>query len=192
MSKLEQIKKILFAKEEDVKQEAEVVKFEIVTLDDGVSKVEAAKFEAGELITIVGEDDQRTPLPVGSYGMEDGREIVVAEEGIIEQIREKQSEEVQEEASEEMAASDSAEVTPVAKKVVDSVVKETYFSKEEMDAKDLKIKELEAQILELSKVEPKGITHNPEPKQEKESFVIGANGDKSRMNRVFELINNNK
>lgn len=186
MSKLEKIKKILF--ESEAPKESEIVRFEIVTLDDGVSKVEANKFEAGELITIVGEDDQRTPLPVGNYGMEDGREIVVAEEGIIEQIREKQSEEVKEEAMEEVAASDKVEETPVAKKVVDSVVKETYFSKEEMEAKDLKIKELEAKILELSKVENEGIKHNPEPKEVKQT-VIAKNADNSKMNQIFNFIN---
>ena len=64
------------------------VKLETMMLSDGVSMLEADAFEAGQPVFILTEDEQRIPLPVGEYELEDMRILVVIEEGVIAEVRE--------------------------------------------------------------------------------------------------------
>ena len=59
--------------------------------------LEAEAFEAGKEIFIVSEDD-RVAVPVGEYMMEDGRKLIVKEEGIIGEIKAKEEEEMPQQA----------------------------------------------------------------------------------------------
>ena len=109
------------------------VKLEQIMTADGQAALEAEIFEAGQPVFIVNEDE-RIPLPVGEYAMADDMILKVAEEGIIASYEKKEmeAEEKEEEVvEEEVAASDNPTETPVAKKVVESVSKETYFAAEE-------------------------------------------------------------
>jgi len=109
------------------------VKLEQIMTADGQAALEAEMFEAGQPVFIVNEDE-RIPLPVGEYAMADDMILKVAEEGIIASYEKKEmeAEEKEEEVvEEEVAASDNPTETPVAKKVVESVSKETYFAAEE-------------------------------------------------------------
>jgi len=111
------------------------VKLETMKLSDGVSMLEAESFEAGQPVFILTEDEQRIPLPVGEYELEDMRILVVIEEGVIADVREAAEPEVEVEVEapeaeapmveEEVAASTEA---PQAKKIVESIVKESFFS----------------------------------------------------------------
>lgn len=130
-------------------------------LDDGVTTIEAEEFEAGFQVVIVTEDEQKIPLPVGEYKLEDGLMLIVTEEGLIAEIKEAE-EEVEEEVVEEEAKKDeeykdeeeeveaSEEAKPV-KKTVESIVKETFFS--EMEALKKENEELKSELEKLSKVE---------------------------------------
>jgi hypothetical protein len=148
------------------------VKLETMPLADGQAVLEAEVFEAGQPVSIINEDE-RIPLPMGKYEMEGDMILTVEEEGVIASIEPK-AEEVEEEApavEEEVEASKPMQ-TRVAKRIVESVSKESYFSAEE---KANLIAELKAQILaELStqKVEEveltKPIKHNPENVKPKE------------------------
>jgi len=69
------------------------VKLEQMKLGDGVTVLEAEMFEAGNEVFVVTEDEQKIPVPVGEYELEDGRILVVVEEGIIAEIKEKEVEE---------------------------------------------------------------------------------------------------
>ena len=60
-------------------------------LENGTT-VEAEAFEAGNEIFIVTEDE-KVALPVGTYSLEDARELVVDEEGVIASIGEPAAEE---------------------------------------------------------------------------------------------------
>jgi hypothetical protein len=62
------------------------VKLEEQKLDNG-TRVEAESFEKGKEIFIL-TDDEKVAMPVGEYLLEDGRLVVVAEEGIIDDVRE--------------------------------------------------------------------------------------------------------
>jgi hypothetical protein len=115
------------------------VKLEMMKLADGMTMIEADSFDPEMAVVIVTEDEQKIPLPVGEYELEDGRILVVAVEGIIAEIKEKEEEapevEIEVEAPEAPVAEEEvmaeAEVT-TPKKTVESIIKETFFS--EMEA----------------------------------------------------------
>ena len=50
---------------------AEEIKLEQVTIDEGSATLEAEVFEAGQPVFIVNEDE-RIPLPVGEYELDNG------------------------------------------------------------------------------------------------------------------------
>ena len=126
-------------------------------LDDGVTTIEAEEFEAGFQVVIVTEDEQKIPLPVGEYKLEDGLLLVVTEEGLIAEIKEAEAEEevIEEEAKKEEEYEEEVEASveeakPI-KKTVESIVKETFFS--EMEALKKENEELKSELEKFSKVE---------------------------------------
>jgi hypothetical protein len=101
------------------------VNLETQKLEDGVTVVEADAFEAGYDVFIV-MDEERVPLAVGSYTMENGKTLVVETEGVIADVVNGDAEATPDAvADQEMA---DAEDKP--KMIVESKIKETYFSKE--------------------------------------------------------------
>ena len=58
--------------------------------------LEAESFESGKEVFILTDDD-KVALPIGSYEMEDGKILVIEEDGIISEIKDKEEEEVVEE-----------------------------------------------------------------------------------------------
>jgi hypothetical protein len=182
------------------------VKLETMRLSDGVSMLEAEVFEAGQPVFILTEDEQRIALPIGDYELEDGRILVVIEEGVIGDIREAAEPEVEVEVeapetempAEEEMAQESA--TPQAKKIIESVTKESFFS--EIEALKKENEELKAQIalsktevaeevapVELSE-EPKPISFNPENETKVEAFKVSKNRQRSTMDSILEKFNN--
>jgi len=94
------------------------VNLEQMPLDNG-TVIEADAFEAGSPVFIVTEDGQ-VPLPVGDYTLEDGRVLVVVEEGVISEMKDAEAPaaeaevEVEVEAAEEIAPEVIAEEVVVA------------------------------------------------------------------------------
>ena len=144
-------------------------KLEDMPLADGMTTIQADMFEVGEAVFIVVDEAEPVPLPVGDYELADGRLLVVEVEGIIAEIKEMEEETEEVEPTEVPVEAEKTMQTTTAKKIVRSTVEEQHFSKLET-----KIEELEAKILELSKVkevvevveleEVKPIKHNPENK----------------------------
>jgi hypothetical protein len=168
------------------------VMLEQMKLADGVTVIEAELFEVGQPVFVITEDAQ-IALPIGEYVLEDERILVVLEEGIIAEIKEQEVKEVEEEAPVAEVSPEaemSAPQAPTAKKVIESIVKETQFSAQ--DEKDAKIAELEARIAELTKVElsddqpaAEPINHNPENAQPIEVFRYAKNSAQSPMDRIL-------
>jgi len=79
---------------------SEEVKLEQQALENG-TVIEADSFEAESEVFIV-TDDEKVALPVGDYQLEDGRILVVSDEGIIAEIKEAREEEEKEEVEEEV------------------------------------------------------------------------------------------
>jgi hypothetical protein len=147
------------------------VKLEQMMLADGVTVLEADSFEAEMEIVIVTEDDQKIPVPVGEYEMEDGRILVVTTEGVISEMKEvaeetempeAPAEEVPTEAKQEM----ETETKSAPKKTIESVVKETFFA--EIEALKTENETLKAELAKINEVketelsEVKPISFNPE------------------------------
>ena len=115
---------------------SEEVKLEQQTLENG-TVLEAESFEAGKEIFIVTEDE-KVAVPVGEYEMEDGRILVVAEEGLIAEIKAEEEEEV-----EEVEAKDEEEEMYATKRELAEVkemieeIKAMLEPKEEMNADDM-------------------------------------------------------
>lgn len=85
---LEQIKSLLFADQvaiEVPQEEVVEVEFAEGVLADG-SIVKFDKLEAGGLITLVTPDGE-VPAPVGEHELEDGTKIIVAEQGMIAEVK---------------------------------------------------------------------------------------------------------
>jgi aspartokinase len=124
------------------------VKLEQHTLKEG-TVIEAESLEAGEQVFIVTEDGN-VALPVGEYEMEDGKVLVVTEEGIIAEIKEAQAA-VEAEEEEEEKVDMSAYVT---KEHLESVMNDIKALFSEIKSKEVK----------ASSVKP--IKPNPERKTE--------------------------
>ena len=136
------------------------VKLAQMKLKDGVTVIEAEAFEPEQAVFIV-NGEEKIPLPVGEYELEDGMLLVVTVEGIIAEIKEV---EVEEEAPEvEIEVEAQAETTATPKRIVESVSKEMFFA--EIEKLRTEIAELKLAKQELKSdviVEP--LTHSPEIK----------------------------
>jgi len=186
------------------------VKLGTMKLSDGVTVLEAEVFEAGAEVFIVAED-QKIALPVGEYELEDGRILVVMEEGIISEIKDAVVQEEapmeQPEAEVEVEAEAEAEAPKEIKKTVESIVKETFFS--EMEALKIENEELKAKLEMFSKVKPTAevvteetteeikveleevspITFNPENVNKSETFKYATKRTRSTMDAILEKLN---
>jgi hypothetical protein len=122
---------------EDVAPEVqEEVKVEMATmkLANGIV-VEAESFEAGQNVFLIGEDDEKVAAPVGEHELEDGRVLVIVEEGVIAEIKE-----VEEAPAEE----EEVEVEQAAEEVEEEM---NYVTKEEFESAIVEIKELLAGMM---------------------------------------------
>ena len=180
------------------------VKLEMMKLIDGTTVLEAEMFEADNEVFIVTEDEQRIPLPIGEYELENAMILVVVEEGIISEVKEATTEEevAEPEAETEVEVEAEKSVNPIAKKVIESVSKETFFSAEIEELKK-EIEELKTQLsaqnnevateevapVELAE-EVKPISFNPENEKPIEGFKIASKAGRSTMDNILSKINN--
>jgi len=108
---LEKIKTLLSAK----------VNLAEMTLENGTI-LEAESFATGESVFIKTDDD-RVALPIGEYTLEDGRMLIVEEEGIIAEIKEETAEMPAEELAEvEVEVEPESYDTPKAAEQVEDVL----------------------------------------------------------------------
>lgn len=150
MSKLNQIRALLGME----------VKLAQAKLADGTT-IEAEQFAPEFSVGVVTEDGI-VPMPVGEYEMENGTTLVVSQEGIIAEIKEAEAEQVEakdEPKEEEMKKEEEVK----AKRIVESVSKETFFEAVEKLTKEND--ELKAKITELTAIAPEPIVSNPENKK---------------------------
>lgn len=174
------------------------VKLEQMKLADGVTILEADSFEAGNEVFIVTEDEQKIPLPVGEYEFEDGRMLIVVEEGMIAEVKEKEMEEPEVEVEVETEKKAEMETEkPTAKKTIESVVKETFFSEieklkeenETLKAELSKLKEVKEEVTLSSDEEVKPISFNPENENKVETIRIASKRERSIMDSILEKLN---
>lgn len=170
------------------------VKLEQMSLDNG-TVLEAEVFEVGQSVFIVNGED-RIALPVGEYKLEDGMVLIVAEEGIIAEIKEVEApaEEVVEEEAKVEEEQEMSEVKE-PKRVIESVTKEMFFAeieslKKEIEA--LKLAKEDVIVGEAVELSAEPLTHNPEAKSEVKLNLYGQKRTKTTFDSVLNKIANLK
>ena len=172
------------------------VKLAQMALENGTI-IEAEVFEAGASVFIVNEED-RIALPVGEYKLEDGMILIVAEEGIIAEIKEMEApaEEPVAEVEVEVEQEMSVEATP--KKIIETVSKESHFSAEIVDALKAEIETLKTELAKQNEVKEvveltaEPLTHNPEAKSEVKLNLFSQKRTKTTFDSVLNKISNIK
>lgn len=155
-------------------------------LDNG-TVLEAESFEAGQPIFIVSEED-RIAVPVGEYVMEDGRILVVAEEGVIGEIKEAA---VEEEESPEVEVEVEAAAEPTMEEKIKAMVMPLI---EEMKAELAAVKEemgAYKKKQEMSSDMPAAtpIRHSPESSNEPAKVNFAQNAPVNAIDRVLARLN---
>ena len=185
---------------EKVNLSEEKIEMAEITLENGTVLV-AESFEAGKSVFIKTEDEQ-IALPVGEYKLEEGKVLVVSEEGLIDSIKEAAEEEVvEEELSEESNEEVETELEEEEKEEMKYVTKEEFTSAVEeikamIDEKLGNKEEMKEEVIEekeeLSAVAPEPVKHNPEAEVDnKVNFHIASNRTATTKDRVFDKIFNN-
>ena len=129
------IEMALTPSEEAAPVEEVKVEMAMMRLANGVM-IEAESFEAGQNVFLVGEDEEKVAAPVGEHELEDGRVMVIEEEGVIAEIREA--------AAEEEAPEVEVEVEQAAEEEEEM----SYVTKEEFEISSIvEIKELIAGMM---------------------------------------------
>jgi hypothetical protein len=145
------------------------VKLAQMKLKDGVTIIEAEAFEMENAVFIVNGED-RIPMPVGEYELEDGMILVVAVEGIIAEIKEPVAEMPEApEAEVEVEVEAQAEAVATPKRIVESVSKEMFFAEiEKLRTEIAELKSVKEVVKEelSSDVTVEPLTHSPEVKNE--------------------------
>ena len=166
------------------------VKLAQMKLQDGVTVIEAETFEPEMAVFIVNEDE-KVPMPVGEYMLEDGNVLKVEVEGIISSIEMPKEEAPEVEEEEEATAEKEQEMTTEAstpKRVVESVTKEMFFSEIEKlraEIAELKLSKTEVvEAVELSNDKIEVLSHNPEATNEVKMNLYS----KKRQATTFDVV----
>ena len=197
---IEKIKDVLNLNEE--------VKLEQAKLDNG-TVIEADAFESGNEVFIVTEDE-KVALPVGEYALEDGKLLVVTEEGIISEIKDAEAEEETEEEVEEVEAQEeemgyaTKEELAEVKSMIEEI-KAMLEPKEDLSADDLgnllteelakhekvELNEIPVEVqAELNEPSAEPIVSNPEVKKTISKFSVSKNRKSTTIDRVMAKLNN--
>ena len=199
---IEKIKDVLNLNEE--------VKLEQAKLDNG-TVIEADAFESGNEVFIVTEDE-KVALPIGSYNLEDGKILVVEEEGLISEIKDAEAEEETEEVEEVEAKEEEKEEMGYATKeelaeVKDMIeeIKAMLEPKEDLSADDLgnllteelakhekvELNEIPVEVqAELNEPSAEPIVSNPEVHKTISKFSVSKNRKSTTIDRVMSRLNN--
>ena len=199
---IEKIKDVLNLNEE--------VKLEQAKLDNG-TVIEADSFESGVEVFIVTEDE-KVALPIGEYILEDGKILVVAEEGVISEIKDAEAEEETEEEVEEVEAAEEeeeslgyatkeelAEVKDMIEEIkamlepkedlsedLGNLLTEELAKHERVELNEVPV-EVQAELNEPS-AEP--IVSNPEVNKTISKFSVSKNRKSTTIDRVMSRLNN--
>lgn len=199
VKRLEEVVKKTFLSKESKEAESVEVKLETARLKDEDIMIEAESFEAGNEVFAIAAEGERIKLPMGEYELEDGKFLVVEQEGVIASVNDVKNESEEEVVEEEVEMEQENE-TP--KKVVESVSKEIHFSEDQrnelkelvkswfVEFQEVEVEEVkpEKEEVELSEQVPAGkvIKHSPEANtQKKKQIVLGSNKPMTTVDRIL-------
>ena len=177
----------------------EDIQLEKLNLENG-TVLESESFTSGNEVFIL-SDDEKIPLPVGEYQLEDGRGLEVTEEGIISELTESYMEDEKEKdedkKEDEEKEEDKEEMRYVTREEFKKEMDDLKRSIEEMKHyKDKEKEDMASQVateiaVEMSKTPAaKPIKHSPEEKSADLKFKLAGARNKSTLDRVMESIIN--
>jgi|TARA_R110001606_G_C15013563_1_gene608770 hypothetical protein len=179
------------------------VKLEETKLENGTI-VSAESFEKDKEIFIV-TDDEKVAMPVGEYLLEDGRLVVVEQEGLIADVREvsdevpaKETEEGEEitsdlaEEEDEVVETDLYATKEELGKVIDMIqeIKAMIDGKEDMSEEGANTLKSRTVKEEFSEAASKPFKHNPEGETPQTTkFEFGKGKFNTTLDRVLNKLN---
>lgn len=169
----------------------EVVELASAKLADG-TVVEAEVLEAGQNIFLIGSEGEKVAVPVGEYPMEDGRILVVMEEGVIAEIKEKAEEAEEQEVTIEVEAAAAEPTISEMMAMIQSLKEEVEMMKAEMGKKEeMSIEaEKEEEVKEVVMAAEKPIVAAPVEVKPELKFQISAKRSATTADRVFNKLFN--
>lgn len=150
----------------DTEEQEVKLAYEAKLVDGTIVVSEADELSEGVVLNILSEDGEQTPMPEGTYSLEDGTEFSTDENGVVTEVSAKEEEVEQEEETEEVEMKEEAttedtmleEVGNVVRELLENVTSELNTIKAELDelrgenlAKDENIVDLQTENVELSK-----------------------------------------
>ena len=150
----------------DTEEQEVRLAYEAKLADGTIIVSEAEDLAEGVALNILSEDGEQTPMPEGTYSLEDGTEFSTDENGVVTEVSAKEEEVEQEEETEEVEMEEEAttedtmleEVGNVVRELLENVTSELNTIKAELDelrgenlAKDENIVDLQNENIELSK-----------------------------------------
>lgn len=182
------------------------IQLEEIKLENGTVLVSEA-FEEGQSVFIKTEEEE-IALPVGEYELEDGRSLLVKEEGLIDKIMNKEEEKKEVEAAEETVEAqmeehedkegkeEKEEMKYVTREEFAKAVEEIKGMIEAMDHGKKKEEEKMSEEVEAEKIETElsaetaePIKHNPEAKAKSTGWFKSNYYPNTIQNRIYEQLN---
>ena len=172
-----------------------------MTLENGTI-LEAESFATGESVFIK-TDDERVALPIGEYTLEDGRLLIVEEEGIIAEIKEETAEVPAEELAEVEVDVDpesydtpkeAEQVEDVLQAVVEAIApeiekiqQEVAEMKKELESVKMEYKKKEEMAAQTPAAKPK--KHSPEAAPKATPTRLATRRPQTTMDVVMQKLN---
>jgi hypothetical protein len=123
-------------------------------LKDGVTILEAESFEAGQAVFIVAENGDKVPAPIGDHELEDGRVLVITEEGMIAEIKEAMAEEETPEAEVEVEMTTEEMIKAIVTNMSVEVSKQIEAIRTELSAQIAEVKTTQVEVKASTKAKP--------------------------------------
>ena len=170
------------------------VKLAQMKLQDGVTVIEAEAFEP-EMAVFIVNGEEKVPMPVGEYMLEDGNVLKVEVEGVIASIEmpEEEAPEVEVEVETTKKEEEMATEAATPKRVVESVTKEMFFSELEKlraEIAELKLSKTEVvEAVELSNDNIEVLSHNPDATTEVKMNLYSRKRNATTLDVVLSKLN---
>jgi hypothetical protein len=138
----------------------ETVEVSLMTmmLKDGVTVLEAEAFEPDQSVMIVAENGDKVPAPIGEHELEDGRILVITEEGKIAEIKDAMTEEMQPDAAPAEAEAVEMSTEEMIKAIVTNmsveVSKQIEAIRTELSAQIADVKTTQVEVKASTKAKP--------------------------------------
>ena len=170
------------------------VKLAQMKLQDGVTVIEAEAFEP-EMAVFIVNGEEKVPMPIGEYMLEDGNVLKVEVEGVIASIEmpEEEAPEVEVEVENTKKEEEMATEAATPKRVVESVTKEMFFSEIEKlraEIAELKLSKTEVvEAVELSNDNIEVLSHNPDATNEVKLNLYSRKRNATTLDVVLSKLN---